>query len=272
MPTEYEDYVKTLRVIAFKNGVLALNELLGVDDIPDTSGTVDEVELTNVEKLKLGTGGGAYTFYFIANEEGHTTTENNANLSQTLSGITNETDLKNINVNFANQTTPMLMSTHQTEYIEEGVDKTIIIELVRSVAKINLNVVNETERQQTLSDIAFSNMNVQTTSLIEGDNLPITGTSFTPYINGITVQANGKIEDQIAYIFESSVTGSNNYVMSLNWNNKPYSESLSGVLGTAFKRNTELEINITLKQTYTPEFTILVLAWTPIDIEVPEFD
>lgn len=271
-PTEYEDYVKTLRVIAFKNGVLALNELLGVDDIPDTSGTVDEVELTNVEKLKLGTGGGAYTFYFIANEEGHTTTENNANLSQTLSGITNETDLKNINVNFANQTTPMLMSTHQTEYIEEGVDKTIIIELVRSVAKINLNVVNETERQQTLSDIAFSNMNVQTTSLIEGDNLPITGTSFTPYTNGITVQANGKIEDQIAYIFESSVTGSNNYVMSLNWNNKPYSESLSGVLGTAFKRNTELEINITLKQTYTPEFTILVLAWTPIDIEVPEFD
>lgn len=270
--TEYEDYVKTLRVIAFKGDVLALNELLGVDDIPDTSGTVEEVELTNVEKLKLGTGGGRYTFYFIANEEGYTTTGNNTNLSQVLNDITSESTLKDIKVNFADQNTPMLMSTHQTEYIEEGVDKTITIELVRSVAKINLNVVNETNQEQTLSNIAFSNMNVQTTSLIEGDNLPTTGTSFTPYTNGITVQANSGVEDQIAYIFESSVTGSDNYGMSLNWNSKQYSESLSGVLGTEFKRNTELEINITLKQTYTPEFTILVLAWTPIDIEVPEFD
>lgn len=271
MPTEYEDYVKTLRVIAFKGGTLALNELLGVDDIPDTSGTVDEVKLADVEKLKVGNGGGRYTFYFIANEEGHTTTEN-TNLSQVLGGITSETDLNNIKVNFADQNTPMLMSTHQTEYIEEGVDKSITIELVRSVAKINLNVINETAQEQTLSNIAFSNMNVQTTSLIEGSELPSDGTFFAPYTTGITVAPNGTTENHIAYIFESSVTGDNNYVMSLEWNNKQYSESLSGVLGVEFKRNTELEINITLKQTYTPEFTVLVLAWTPIDVDVPAFE
>lgn len=269
--TQYEDYVKTLRVIAFKGGTLALNELLGVDDIPDTSGTVDEVELADVEKLKVGNGGGRYTFYFIANEEGHTTTEN-TNLSQVLGGITSETDLNNIKVNFADQNTPMLMSTHQTEYIEEGVDKSITIKLVRSVAKINLNVINETAQEQTLSNIAFSNMNVQTTSLIEGSELPSDGSDFIPYMNDITVSADSQIKDQIAYIFESSVTGDNNYVMSLEWNNKQYSESLSGVLGVEFKRNTELEINITLKQTYTPEFTVLVLAWTPIDVDVPAFE
>lgn len=162
------------------------------------------------------------------------------------------------------------MSTHQTEYIEEGVDKSITIELVRSVAKINLNVINETAQEQTLSNIAFSNMNVQTTSLIEGSELPSDGTSFAPYTD-ITVAPNGTTEN-IAYIFESSVTGDNNYVMSLEWNNKQYSESLSGVLGVEFKRNTELEINITLKQTYTPEFTVLVLAWTPIDVDVPAFE
>lgn len=270
-PTEYEDYVKTLRVIAFKGGTLALNELLGVDDIPETSGTEDEVKLTGVEKLKVGNGGGAYTFYFIANEEGHTTTEN-TNLSQVLGGITSETDLNNIKVNFADQNTPMLMSTHQTEYIEEGVDKSITIELVRSVAKINLNVINETAQEQTLSNIAFSNMNVQTTSLIEGSELPSDGTFFAPYTTGITVAPNGTTENHIAYIFESSLTGDNNYVMSLEWNNKQYSESLSGVLGTEFKRNTELEINITLKQTYTPEFTVLVEAWTPINVDVPAFE
>lgn len=271
MPTEYEDYVKTLRVIAFKGGTLALNELLEGDDIPDTSGTEDEVKLTGVEKLKVGNGGGAYTFYFIANEEGHTTTEN-ANLSQVLAEITSENDLNNIEVNFADKDTPMLMSTHQTEYIEEGVDKSITIKLVRTVAKINLNVINETAQEQTLSNIAFSNMNVQTTSLIEGSELPSDGTSFAPYTTGITVAPNGTTKNHIAYIFESSVTGDNNYVMSLEWNNKQYSESLSGVLGVEFKRNTELEINITLKQTYTPEFTVLVLAWTPIDVDVPAFE
>lgn len=270
-PTEYEDYVKTLRVIAFKGGTLALNELLGVDDIPDTSGTVDEVELADVEKLKVGNGGGRYTFYFIANEEGHTTTEN-TNLSQVLGGITSETDLNNIKVNFADQNTPMLMSTHQTEYIEEGVDKSITIELVRTVAKINLNVINETHKEQTLTGISFSKMNVQTASLIEGSELPSDGSDFIPYMNDITVSADSQIKDQMAYIFESSVTGNDVYTMSLNWNGKLYSENLSGVLGTEFKRNTELEINITLKQTYTPEFTVLVLAWTPIDVDVPAFE
>lgn len=270
-PTEYEDYVKTLRVIAFKGSTLALNELLGVDDIPDTSGTVDEVELADVEKLKVGNGGGAYTFYFIANEEGHTTTEN-TNLSQALARITSETDLQNIKVNFTDKNTPMLMSTHQTEYIEEGVDKSITIKLVRTVAKINLNVINETHKEQTLTGISFSKMNVQTTSLIEGSELPSDGSDFTPYMNDITVSADSQIEDQMAYIFESSVTGNDVYTMSLNWNGKLYSENLSGVLGTEFKRNTELEINITLKQTYTPEFTVLVVAWTPIDVDVPAFE
>lgn len=269
--TQYEDYVKTLRVIAFKGGTLALNELLGVDDIPDTSGTVDEVKLADVEKLKVGNGGGRYTFYFIANEEGHTTTEN-TNLSQVLGRITSETDLNNIKVNFADQNTPMLMSTHQTEYIEEGVDKSITIKLVRTVAKINLNVINETHKEQTLTGISFSKMNVQTASLIEGSELPSDGSDFTPYMNDITVSADSQIEDQMAYIFESSVTGNDVYTMSLNWNGKLYSENLSGVLGTEFKRNTELEINITLKQTYTPEFTVLVLAWTPIDVDVPAFE
>lgn len=269
--TQYEDYVKTLRVIAFKGSTLALNELLGVDDIPETSGTEDEIELTNVEKLKVGNGGGAYTFYFIANEEGHTTTEN-ANLSRVLARITSETDLNNIKVNFADQNTPMLMSTHQTEYIEEGVNKSITIKLVRTVAKINLNVINETAQEQTLSNIAFSNMNVRTTSLIEGSELPSDGTSFAPYTTDITVESNGTTENHIAYIFESSVTGNDVYTMLLNWNNKQYSESLSGVLGTEFKRNTELEINITLKQTYTPEFTVLVEAWTPINVDVPAFE
>lgn len=269
--TQYEDYVKTLRVIAFKGGTLALNELLEGDDIPETSGTEDEVELIGVEKLKVGNGGGAYTFYFIANEEGHTTTEN-TNLSQVLAEITSENDLNNIEVNFTDKNTPMLMSTHQTEYIEEGVDKSITIKLVRTVAKINLNVINETHQEQTLTDITFSKMDVQTTSLIEGSELPSSEISFSPYTDGITVPADGRIGDRIAYIFESSVTGDNGYVMSLEWNNKQYSESLSGVLGAEFKRNTELEINITLKQTYTPEFTVLVVAWTPIDVDVPAFE
>ncbi len=156
--SEYEDYVGSLRVIAFKGEELALNTLLSADEIPDTEGTVDEVILENTDKLKVGNGGGAYTFYFIANEEGHVTDKDIA-LDVAFNNIT-ETDLKNMRVKFTQEETgipkdkKMLMSVKQTVYITEGQNQTIEIELVRALAKAQL--VIQSEEEITAADINVS--------------------------------------------------------------------------------------------------------------------
>lgn len=155
--TQYEDYVKTLRVIAFKGDATAsLNVRFEENELPDHTGSGDdaEVDLTNQEKLQIGTGGGSYTFYFIANEDYHFTTSN-TDLSDALSAddITAET-LENMQVAFTQEevnapSTPiskyMLMSTKMPVYIEEGVNKPIEVVLDRALAKAQLVIQSTSE-------------------------------------------------------------------------------------------------------------------------------
>lgn len=158
-PDLYEDYVGSLRVIAFKNGEVALNTKL-TTTLPNESGTQPdtEVNLTGNDRLLLGSGGGFYTFYFIANEEEHYTTTDNTDLSEALAKgtITAASQLENMQVQFTveeikapttfgNNTTYMLMSTKMTVYIEEGVDKTIEVKLDRALAKAQL-VIQSTDK------------------------------------------------------------------------------------------------------------------------------
>lgn len=155
--TQYEDYVKTLRVIAFKGDATAsLNVRFEENGLPDHTGSGDdaEVDLTNQEKLQIGTGGGSYTFYFIANEDNHFTTSN-TDLSEALSAddITAET-LENMQVAFTQEEVNapstsiskyMLMSTKMPVYIEEGVNKPIEVVLDRALAKAQL-VIQSTDK------------------------------------------------------------------------------------------------------------------------------
>lgn len=151
----YEDYVGSLRVIAFKNGEVALNKKL--TDLPNEEGMQPdtEVDLTEEgERLQIGTGGGAYTFYFIANEEGHSTADD-TDLVTALEAdnITAET-LENMQVAFTQEevnapSTPiskyMLMSTKMPVYIEEGVNKPIEVVLDRALAKAQLVIQSTSE-------------------------------------------------------------------------------------------------------------------------------
>ena len=158
-PHLYEDYVGSLRVIAFKNGEVALNTKL-TTTLPNESGKQPdtEVNLTGNDRLLLGSGGGFYTFYFIANEEEHYTTTDNTGLSEALAKgtITAASQLENMQVQFTveeikapttfgNNTTYMLMSTKMTVYIEEGVDKTIEVKLDRALAKAQLVIQSTSE-------------------------------------------------------------------------------------------------------------------------------
>ena len=147
---EYEDYVGKLRVMAFDSeGKIVVNELA---TLPETVGTQDEVEIT--KELPAGTiTSGVYTFYFVANEDGYTTTMTSSqDLSVALTDVDTENGLKNIQVKVDMTTTgtvkpssvsSMLMSTEAyTAIIREGevnkIGETNHIELIRAFAKAQL--------------------------------------------------------------------------------------------------------------------------------------
>ena len=164
--SNYEDYVGSLRVIAFKNDQVVLNEKL--TELPQENADDTEVNITEEGKtILLSSGGGSYTFYFIANEEGHTTVDE-IDLSTALAEgtITAASQLEDMQVQFTeaeikaptidDNTTYMLMSTKQTIYIEEGEDQTIEVVLDRALAKANLIVRKEQSSQTNYGTITAS--------------------------------------------------------------------------------------------------------------------
>lgn len=147
-PDLYEDYVGSLRVMAFDNeGESVINKLV---DLPREDDTDSYVTIT--EELPAGTiTSGVYTFYFVANENDYNTTTESQTLSVALKEVTNESDLKAIQVKTeltqTNQIKPsatnMLMSTEPyTALIREGevnkIGETNHIELIRAFAKAQL--------------------------------------------------------------------------------------------------------------------------------------
>lgn len=165
--SNYEDYVGSLRVIAFKNGQVVLNKKL--TELPQENTDDTKVDITEEgETILLSSGGGFYTFYFIANEEGHNVV-GGSDLSTALAEgtITAASQLENMQVQFTveeikapttfgNNTTYMLMSTKQTIYIEEGEDQTIEVVLDRALAKANLIVRKEQSSQTNYGTITAS--------------------------------------------------------------------------------------------------------------------
>lgn len=152
-PDLYEDYVGSLRVIAFKNGQVVLNKKL--TELPQENTDDTEVDITEEgETILLSSGGGFYTFYFIANEEGHTTAgtttlqsvlevENiTADALESQKVQFTEDEIKAPTA-FGNKTTYMLMSKKLPVYIDEGVDQTIEVELIRALAKVQLVIRSE---------------------------------------------------------------------------------------------------------------------------------
>lgn len=171
--SNYEDYVGSLRVIAFKNDQVVLNEKLKT--LPDEEGTQPDTEVNLTEEgetILLSSGGGSYTFYFIANEKGHTTdgittlesvleAKQGDNYTITADALENmkvqftEAEIK-APTTFDDNTTYMLMSTKQTIYIEEGEDQTIEVVLDRALAKANLIVRKEQSSQTDYGTITAS--------------------------------------------------------------------------------------------------------------------
>lgn len=151
--TDFEDYVGSLRVMAFDSqGKIVSGVNFTIDDWSDytVSGEGDDTFIT-VEKEILGgiMTSGTYSFYFVANETGYNTTNENETLSKVLETVKTEDELKNIKVktefnNSKPDATNMLMSVGPLKVlIREGENNEIgnannRIELIRAFAKAQL--------------------------------------------------------------------------------------------------------------------------------------
>ena len=175
MPTEYEDYVGKLRVIAFDtdgNAVDGMNFTIDNMSHFTVHGSGDEasIEVTHVFDSGIITSG-VYTFYFVANENGYSTTEDSQALGTALDAVTTESALNQIQVatsmTTSDQLKPtasqMLMSTGPyTALIREGEKNRIgddnHIKLVRAFAKaqLALKLPNTTSSAPSNDDVTVT--------------------------------------------------------------------------------------------------------------------
>ena len=198
-PTEYEDYVGKLRVIAFDtdgNAVDGMN--FTIDDMSQFtvhgSGDDASIEVTHVFDSGIITSG-VYTFYFVANEDGYYTTTADETLADALDEVSRTTDLEAIQVNtemtadgrqLKPTATNMLMSTGPyTALIREGEKNRIgddnHIKLVRAFAKAQLALKlpegNTSQEVPTVTSVTLNGSIPDYFYLIPGNKAEITSTT-----------------------------------------------------------------------------------------------
>lgn len=199
--SNYDDYVKTLRIIVFdESGNMLLNKRWGTDPkLPDPIGEGDDAYIEITESI--GKGGGKYSFYFIANEEEYRTMEtNNPYLTDQISGTVTKDNLASIKIGFNNSAVngteskrPILMTAVVSDVIISAgkVNKVGIVELIRTLAKIQLKVKNLSDQSIAISNVKITDQIPYSFSLLENPDYRATGETGEISLPTGSVNANG---------------------------------------------------------------------------------
>ncbi len=303
--TDFEDYVGSLRVMAFDSqGKIVSGVNFTIDDLSDytVSGEGDDTFIT-VEKEILGgiMTSGTYSFYFVANETGYNTTNENETLSEVLETVKTEDELKNIKVktefnNSKPDATNMLMSVGPLKVlIREGENNEIgnannRIELIRVFAKAQLLLKVENGVTAPASpEIILSVPAPDSFYLLPGKKEEITSTTILSYtmsegsqpMNTELITSDYFFISEVVYLPERylSVNTEENaikYQIALDNNVYPASiaDKTTGTLDYNIKRN----YAYTTIGTYAPASeTTVTLNWQvkPYDnvkVDVPTFE
>ena len=304
-PDLYEDYVGSLRVIAFDNeGNRVINEL--VTDLPPEDATDSDVTIT--EELPAGTiTSGVYTFYFVANEDDYNTITESQTLNVALEAVTAESALEDILVETQMEATGqikpsatnMLMSTGPyTALIREGENNRIgddnHIKLVRAFAKaqLALKLPNTTSSDPSNDDVTvtLSAFIPNSFYLIPENTTEITGSiSLTDRAisgGGTLFDAEGVSPDpfyvsETIYLPERYLANNNieenalTYSITIGENN--YSAPIADGTEDPVNYNIIRNYAYTTIGTYNPltkvsEFNLLVVPWVEKEITVPPFE
>lgn len=282
--TYYDEYVKTLRIIGFdESGNLVCNGFYDqLEQVINAASIEITQELQNFQ-------GGTCKLYFIANENYYTTI-NNTSLTDFFAdenSVLTEQNLKNciINVSSTNNqwgTNPILMTAQTSAYIQSGKTEQNIgkIELFRCVAKVQLQIVDETGSAIISETPTLSGSYPDSYSLLDVG----TYTNWTRD-NSYSVELNEKNDDKTLYtsqeiyfperlFTQDANTEANALKFSFTLNDKPYTAAVADETGTDFniRRNTHYTVIATLKKKETVTFNVMVNAWGEKTMDVPAFE
>lgn len=303
--TDFEDYVGSLRVMAFDSqGKIVSGVNFTIDDWSDytVSGEGDDTFIT-VEKEILGgiMTSGTYSFYFVANETGYNTTNENETLSEVLETVKTEDELKNIKVktefnNSKPDATNMLMSVGPLKVlIREGENNEIgnannRIELIRAFAKAQLLLKVESEVTKPVStEVSLSVPAPDSFYLLPGKKEEITSTTILSYtmsegsqpMNTELITSDYFFISEVVYLPErylSVNTEGNAIKYQIILDNNVYPASIADKTTGALDYNIKRNYAYTTIGTYAPASeTTVRLNWQvkPYDnekVDVPTFE
>lgn len=309
-PTEYEDYVGKLRVIAFDtdgNAVDGMNFTIDNMSHFTVHGSGDEasIEVTHVFDSGIITSG-VYTFYFVANEDDYNTTASQT-LSTALDAVTDESTLNQIlvatSMTTSGQVKPtasqMLMSTGPyTALIREGENNRIgddnHIKLVRAFAKAQLALKlpkgNTSQDAPTVTSVTLNGSYPASFYLIPGNTeeiIPSVALSDRAIKEGGTLFVESQsitpapfYISQTVYLPECSYNADNAWAYHITIDGETYTNA---VIADG-ENPDEIDYDITRNYAYTTigtynpltevvsDFDLLVVPWDEKVIEVPPFE
>ena len=304
--SDFENYVGKLRVMAFDSqGKVVSGVNFTIDDLSDytVSGEGDDTYIT-VEREILGgiMTSGTYSFYFVANETGYNTTNENETLSEVLKTVKTEDELKSIQVktDFSQEAckpnaTNMLMSVGPLKVlIREGENNEIgnannRIELIRAFAKAQLLLkVKSGVTEPASTEVSLSVPAPDSFYLLPGKEEEITSTNTLDYtisrgsqpMNTELITSDYFFISEVVYLPErylSDNTPENavKYQITLDKAYEvPIADNTTGDLDYSIKRN----YAYTTIGTYAPASEASVtLEWevtpyTPVNVDVPTFE
>ena len=234
--TQYEDYVKTLRVIIFDDAGNSIANLFlqntdddTTDEIPNhTPQTGDKTEVLLDEQNIGQISSGTYTFYCIANETGYSNIDGKSLL--TILGVDkniSEEDLDGMQVKFTEDdirkptgTKYMLMSTKQNFLIRAGEENSITIVLDRALAKAQLVIQSTDKITDNISVSLPKNEIPASYSLIKqetigssssalGEDIQLVPTTDKPFYDKAESE-NNQYVSEVVYLPERSAMGADN--------------------------------------------------------------
>ena len=282
--TYYDEYVKTLRIIGFDaSGNLVCNGFFNsLEQVThDTSIEITQ-ELQNFQ-------GGTCKLYFIANEDNYTTRSNTTltNFFTVENSVLTEQNLTDciISASSTNDkwgTNPILMTAQTSVYIQSGKTEQNIgtIKLVRCVAKVQLQIVDETGSANITETPTLSGSYPDSYSLLNVG----TCTSRTED-NSYSVELEKKEDDTTLYtsqeiyfperlFTQDANTEANALKFSFTLNDRLYTAAVADATGTDFniRRNTHYTVIATLKKKEIVTFNVMVNAWGEKTMDVPAFE
>lgn len=274
-PETANEHMRTLRVILTeKNGTIRYNTK--IDNIPEGD---EYKEITFGELITVADGETKFDVYAIANEEAFVSSADelaakSGNISQFRfdSKTLDATILQRLNAADkddpeANERIPQTAVQEVTVIPERDNSETVQLKFV--VAKIELSFTNQSPSSVDLPDVTFSHMNVANTPLFPATSLPSTGTALS--LGTVSVLGSATNYSVVRYVYESQVTGNDNYILSTSWGNNSLNLSDAG-LGTEFARGTKLDIDVTLNAEQEVSLVFRVVPWDDNhEIDVPTF-